>query len=81
MKISPMTPRFLQETILNICCIVGILVGAAGIYCFFFTELSKGESLLVTALGAGIFFGFRKVKSLKADYEENEAEDDSKGAP
>ena len=81
MKISPMTPRFLQETILNISIIIGVIVAGVGLYCLIFTELSKLESALIVVIGAAIFFGFRKVKSLKADYEEGDAEDDSKGAP
>ena len=76
MNISPMTPRFLQETFLNICIIIGAIVGLIGLYCLIFTDLSKLDAAIVTVLGAAIFFGFRKIKSLKADYEANRPKKD-----
>ena len=76
MNISPMTPRFLQETFLNICIIIGAIVGLVGLYCLIFTDLSKLDAVIVTVLGAAIFFGFRKIKSLKADYEANRPKKD-----
>lgn len=69
MSLGPMMPRFLQEAFLNICLIIGVIVAAVGLYCLIFTNLSKLDAALVTALGAAIFFGFRKVKSLRSDYE------------
>lgn len=75
MNISPMTPRFLQETILNICIIVGAIVGLVGLVLWIVGGFSNWEALLVAALGAAIFFGFRKVKALKADYDPDEPEE------
>ena len=80
MNISPMTPRYLQETFLNICIVIGALVALVGLFCLIFTELSKIESLIVTAIGVVIVFGFWKVKSLKADLEP-EDQDASEDAP
>ena len=81
MNISPMTPRFLRETILNICIIIGAIVAIVGVVCLIFTDLSKIDAAIVTVLGAAIFFGFRKVKSINADHDMSDAEEDSDGAP
>lgn len=81
MNISPMTPRFLQETFLNISIIVGAIVGAVGLVLWVVSGFSNWDALLCAALGAAIFFGFRKIKSLKADYEMDEPGEDSGGAP
>ena len=71
-----MAPRYLQETILNICIITGAIVALVGLVCLIFTDLSKIDSLIVTLLGAAIFFGFRKVKSIQSDYEDVGEKDD-----
>ena len=72
-----MTPRFLQETILNICIIIGAIVAVVGLFCLIFTDYSKIDALIVTCLGAAIFFGFRKVKSIQADYEKPVSDDET----
>lgn len=77
----PPTPRFLQETFLNLCIIIGAILLGVGLFCLLFTELSKKEAALIVVLGAAIFFGFRKVKSLQSDYSESDGEDGPKGAP
>ena len=69
MNIGPMTPRWLNETMLNICIIIGAIVGIIGIFCLMFTGLSKSDAALVAVLGAVVFFGFRRVKGIQSDYE------------
>ena len=71
MKISPMTPRYLRETFLNICIIIGVIVGVVGLILWIISGLSNWDALLVTALGAMIFFGFRYVKRLQSEYGES----------
>ena len=68
MKISPMTPRYLQEAFLNICIIIGTIVGVTGLIFWIISGFSNWDALLVTALGAMIFFGFRYVKQLQSEY-------------
>ena len=72
-----MTPRYLQETFLNICSIVGAIVGVVGLVLWICSAFANWDAFLVTALGAAIFFGFRKVKSIQADHEKTGPDDGS----
>ena len=81
MIISPMTPRYLRETVLNLSIIIGAIVGGIGLILWVISGLSNWNALLVTVLGAAIFFGFRYVKSLQKDYAEDDPERDGGGAP
>ena len=67
MKISPMTPCYLQEAFLNIC-IIGTIVGVVGLILWIISGFSNWDALLVTALGTMILFGFRYVKRLQSEY-------------
>ena len=77
MNISPMTPRYLQETFLNICIIIGAIVGVVGLAFWVYSKFTNWEALLVAVLGAAIFFGFRKVKSIQADLEKPENDEET----
>ena len=81
MAYGPMTPRYLQETILNLCIIIGAIVGTIGLVLWAISGFSKWDALLVAALGAAIFFGFRYVKSLQKAYGEEDPEKENGGAP
>ena len=72
-----MVPRYLQETVLNLCIIIGAIVGGVGIVCLCLKGFSKTDALLVTALGAAVFFGFLKVKSIVGDHEGTRKKKDS----
>ncbi|MBO4888655.1 MAG: hypothetical protein J5589_10135 [Firmicutes bacterium] len=76
MNISPMTPRYLNETILNLCIIIGAIVAIIGIIFLFWKGFSDRDALICTALGALIFFGFRKVRSIQAEHEEDSPKDE-----
>ena len=76
-----MTPRYLQETVLTLCIIIGAIVCAAGIVCLFIPGFSKVSFAVIAVLGAGIFFGFLKIRSLCSDYEDGGNDDDPGGAP
>ena len=78
---GPMTPRYLRETVLKLCIIVGAIVGAVGIVLWIVSGFSSWRALLVTALGAAIFFGFRYVKSLDSDFGDMDRGDEENGAP
>ena len=64
-----MIPRYLQETVLNLCIIIGAIVGILGIVFLCWKGISDTDSWICTVLGAAIFFGFLKVKSIQAEHE------------
>lgn len=72
-----MVPRYLQETVLNLCIIIGAIVGGVGLLCLCLEGFNKTDALLVTALGAAVFFGFLKVKSIVKDHEGTRKQKDS----
>lgn len=77
MKISPMTPRFLQETILNICIIIGAIVGTVGLVCFIISGFSGIDAAVCHLLGGLIVFAFIKIKSLHKDFSDDGPKDGS----
>ena len=48
--------------------VVGALVGIYGLVCWIISGFSNWDAVVAVLLGAMIFFGFRKVKSLQKDY-------------
>ena len=73
-----MTPRYLQETVLNLCIIIGAIVGIIGLVCWIISGFSNWDAVVAVLLGAMIFFGFRKVKSLQKDFGgDGKAEDEN----
>ncbi len=76
-----MAPRYLQETVIHLCIIVGVIVGGIGSVWWIASGFSNLRALLCAVLGAAIFFGFRKVETLGNDYEDMTPEEKSEDAP
>ena len=77
MIIGPMTPRYLQETILNICIIIGAILGALGTVLWTIGGFRNWRAFLCMALGILIFGVFLKVKDIVSDYAMESPEKDS----
>ena len=61
--------------------VLGALVGIYGLVRWIASGFANVDALICAAAGAVIFFGFRWVKSLDAEYEEDDPERKDGGAP
>ena len=72
-----MVPRYLQETVLNLCIIIGAIVGILGIVFLCWKGISDVESWICLVLGAAIFFGFLKVRAIQSEHEKPDRDEDT----
>ena len=74
-------PKALWWTALLSVMVIGGLVGIYGLIRWIISGFASTDALICALAGAAIFFGFRYVKSLDKEYEEEDPERKDGGTP
>ncbi|MBR6406067.1 MAG: hypothetical protein IKS18_07765 [Lachnospiraceae bacterium] len=77
MKIDPMTPRYLNETVLNLCIIIGAILGTVGLVFLIIRRFADKDAWICTALGVLICVVFIRVKLIQAEHEKVQPKKDA----
>lgn len=80
-RIPNKRPKTIWWTGLLSAIVVGALVGIYGLVCWIISGFTNTAALICMVAGIVIFFGFRWVKSLDREYEEEDPERKDGGAP
>ena len=67
-RMTSTTPRYMRETELNICIVIGAIGGIIGLVFLFIKGFADKDAWICFVLGAAVFFGFLKVKSIQAEH-------------
>ncbi len=69
-RMTSTTPRYMQETVLNICIVIGAIGGIIGLVFLFVKGFADKDAWICFVSGAAVFFGFLRVKSIEAGHRE-----------